>query len=76
MICQGQSRNTRGLRNASSPGGITKHFRIQVHDAEAESWRMYASFRFLGEAEACLDSLQQRGIEARLVSTDLCPTAF
>ena len=75
MICQDYPRGTRGLRSVSSPGGSSKHYRVQVLDSETSSWRMYANFRFVGEAEACLDALAARGIEARLVSANLCPTA-
>jgi hypothetical protein len=74
MICQDPS--TRPLRCVNSPGGISKHYRVQVHDPETNSWRMYASFRFVGEAEACLDALAHRGIEARLIAANLCPTAY
>jgi hypothetical protein len=70
MIRQVHPRTPRGLRSTSSPG-LTKQFRIQVLDPEADSWRMYANFRYPGEAEACLDALRQRGIEARILSTDL-----
>ncbi len=73
MICQ-EPRGARCLRSVNSPGGSSKHFRVQIHDPEGNSWRMYASFRFLGEAEACLDALTRREIEARLVAADLCPT--
>lgn len=75
MICQDHPRVTRGIRSVSSPGGSSKHFRVQILDSETNSWRMYANFRFAGEAEACLDALATRGIEARLVSATLCPTA-
>lgn len=76
MICQDQQRLTRGQRDTSASLSVTNHFRILVQVAETESWRIYASFRFPGEAEACLDVLRRRGIEARLDSTDLSPIAF
>lgn len=75
MICQERPHVSRGLRSVKTPGGNSQHFRVQIQDSETHSWRMYASFRFSGEAEACLAALAERGIVARLVSAELCPTA-
>lgn len=75
MICQPRPQFLRGLRSGNSPGGSSKNYRVQVHDLESEAWRMYASFRFAGEAEACLTALAERGIEARLVAAEVCPTS-
>ena len=73
MICHPQPRV---IRSSSSAGGLSKHFRIQFFDSELGAWRMYASFRFLGEAEACVDALSCRGIEVRLIKSECCASAF
>jgi hypothetical protein len=76
MICQDQQRTSRGHRSLSNPVRVvTGPFQIEIQDTDTQAWRMYASFRFRGQAEACLDALRQRAIEARIFSTDLsqCP---
>lgn len=73
MICQTQPRV---VRSTSSAGGLSKHFRIQFFDVELGTWRMYASFRFLGEAEACVEALAVRGIEVRLIKSECCASSF
>ena len=72
MICKDSARSSRNHRPQLAPTRVLINpFRIQIQDSETAVWRMYASFQFEGEAEACLDVLKQRGIEARMVSNQL-----
>lgn len=41
-------------------------FQVQIRDADSDSWRVYAQCSSLGEAEACLQELCRRGLDARL----------
>lgn len=61
--------------SAANPG-VCRHFRVQFRDAAQQGWRMYAVFRRRDQAEACVDTLHQRGMTARLVDCDRCPTAI
>ena len=74
MICQDQQRITRGHRHLSQFASHAS-FRIQVQDADWGTWRMYANFSFRGEAEACLDALRLRGIEARMLLDGIAESA-
>lgn len=60
---------------ASSPGGMARHYRLQVFDAANDSWRREGSFRIAADAEAEADSLRSRGLHARIVSYRICPVA-
>ena len=72
MIHQDSARTSRHHRTHQSPTRVLINpFRVQIQDSETASWRMYASFEFEGEAEACLDLLTQRGIETRLISNEV-----
>lgn len=71
MICKDQQRASRGRRNHSNLNTDIRPLQIQIHDAETGSWRLYASFYFQGEADACLDALRQREIQARILSREL-----
>lgn len=66
MVCRRESCLERALRRADAPARNSAGYRVQFRDAETNSWRVYANFQFLGEAEACLNELLYRGIEARL----------
>lgn len=59
----------------SSPGGLARQFRVQYLGASDAAWRMYASFSRPEPAEACLTTLRQRGIEARLIKYQICAAA-
>jgi hypothetical protein len=61
--------------SAANPG-ICRHFRVQFRDTLQKDWRMYAVFRRRDQAEACVGTLHQRGVTARLVDCDRCPTAL
>ena len=67
MIVMDPLRSWRGPRSLSNRLESEPRFRIQVQETESGCWRMYANFQFSGEAEACLDALNARGIEARLI---------
>ncbi len=56
-------------------GGVARQFRVQYHTSPADPWRMFASFRARGPAEACVDRLHEQGYEARLVKYVNCPTS-
>lgn len=59
----------------SIPGGLARHWRVQIQpDGQAE-WRMFAAFCRPELADACLDDLQTRGIPARVVAVRNMPTA-
>ena len=60
---------------ASSPGGMARHYRLQVFDTANDSWRREGTFRFAEEAEAEAHSLRSRGLHARIVSYRMCPVA-
>lgn len=74
MICMGQQRAARIQRNQSNSVSGIGPLQIQIQDADTDCWRLYASFSFQGEAEACLDALQQRGIQARMLSREFILT--
>ena len=59
----------------STPGGFARQFRVQYHSATEPDWHFYATFRIREPAVDCLDRLQRRGYEARLVSYAICPFA-
>lgn len=61
---------------ASCPGGVARQYRVQQHDPRSPSeWRLYASFRDQWHAQQCLEDLQCRGIQARIVAYSSLPTA-
>ena len=58
------------------PGGLARQYRVQQHDpCSASGWRLYASFREQWHAQQCLEDLQCRGIQARIVAYSSLPTA-
>lgn len=60
----------------SSPGiGLARQYRVQYQTESSSLWQMYASFANLEQAQACIDSIQQRGCRARLVHYTICPAA-
>lgn len=67
MKFQHEPHYARGL-STRLPVKSTAGYRINFRDQETNSWRVYANFQFLGEAEACLSELLQRGIEAQMHS--------
>lgn len=59
----------------SSPGGLARQFRVQYLATTDVAWRLYANFSRPEPAEACLSTLRQRGIPARLVKYQICAVA-
>ncbi len=63
------------LLAASSPGGMARHFRVQLFDPTTQTWRMHSAFRFVDQATRCADELRSRGADVRVVQYRLCATA-
>jgi hypothetical protein len=59
----------------SSPGGLARQFRVQYLAPSTAAWRLYANFSRPEQAEACLVTLRERGIQARLVKYQICAVA-
>ncbi len=68
-------RSGRSLTTANSPGGVARHFRIQVFDDQQQTWKMYGSYLQRQQAEQRTQLLLQNGVPARLVEYTRCPTA-
>ena len=66
MICQHQGWESAALRPHSDSTCHPLFYRVDFRDAESNTWRVYARFEFLGEAEACRNELQLRGFDTRL----------
>ena len=62
------------VASASNPG-VMRNFRVQVRDCSAREWQMHRIFRRRSEAELCIAALKIKGLLARLVDCDRCPTA-
>ncbi|MEO8496669.1 MAG: hypothetical protein ABI614_16495 [Planctomycetota bacterium] len=63
------------IATVSNPG-VVRNFRVQVRDSSSSVWLKYGTFRRRSEAESCIANLRGRGILARLVDCDRCPTAL
>ena len=74
MSIDAEPRLRRLLPAASNPG-MARHFRVQFREVRHDDWRMFAAFRRRDQAEACLGALEKRGLRARVVDCDRCPTA-
>jgi hypothetical protein len=72
MIFQHEPGVSHGLNSTSFPLHCLSGYQVQFRDQDTNHWRVYASFEFYGEAEACLIQLQSRGIEAQLDSNRAC----
>lgn len=59
----------------SNPGGMARHFRVQVQSHPGEKWEKFATFGHKDSAQTCLAELLDRGVAARLVEFRITPTA-
>ena len=66
MILQTEPGVAHGLNAANLALHCLSGYGVHVRDLETSHWCVYANFEFYGEAEACLNQLLTRGIEARL----------
>ena len=66
MIFQHEPRTALGLNYADVPLHCLSSYQVRFRDHETNHWRIYANFEFYGEAEACLQQLLSRGIDAKL----------
>jgi hypothetical protein len=72
MIFQHEPGISHGLNSATFPLHCLSGYRVQLRDQDTNQWRVYANFEFFGEAEACLNQLLHRGIEAKLDGNRSC----
>jgi hypothetical protein len=61
-------------RATVSNPGVIRNFRVQVREGGASEWRMYGTFRRRSDAEACVASQMGKGLSARVIDCDRCPT--
>jgi len=59
----------------SSPGGLSRQYRVQVFNSHEGEWRLHDAFRSQKLAEECVAELREEGQLARAVAYKICPTA-
>lgn len=63
------------VRIATTPGGLPRHFRVQILQRAVNEWRFYALFRNADLAERCCEFLRRSGMTARVVHCNRVPSA-
>ena len=60
---------------ASTPGGVACHFRVQYLDDLGMEWRLFAAYGQLQQARKSLVLLQRNGYSVRIIRYNICPAA-